>query len=194
MILKKHNFLLIKFYILFNTIFVLGCVKKGPCEGEFNPTNHDFDSSVAFKNQIFHSEFDTITFLLYESLLQRRDTMNADINIGGGADCQVGMEYMMELEDTAGSRIAFIYIGFMRNVTALYNSEIENKTKDFTFRSSVKYRDSEYFIETEADRLQEVNTGFIRTGNNGYLREISFLKGYMHQFIDSSGMLTPHKK
>jgi hypothetical protein len=140
---------------------------------------------MSFQDQIFFSENDTLTFVLIESLFQTADTMKADIN-GGGDDCKVGMEYMLELRDTSNVQTAFIYIAFMRNVTALYDAEIEKKTKAFTFRSSVKYSDSDYFLETEIDKLKDLDSVFYETKNDGFLSRISFRNGNVHQFIDSS--------
>ena len=187
MINSKQHFFWNSSLIVMLSLILITCVKKGPCEGEFNPSAHNFDSSTTFQDQIFFSENDTLTFVLIESLLQTADTMKADINMGGGDDCKVGMEYMLELRDTSNVQTAFIYIAFMRNVTALYDAEIEKKTKAFTFRSSVKYSDSDYFLETEIDKLQDLDSVFYETKNDGFLSRISFRNGNIYQFIDSSG-------
>ncbi len=187
MINSKQRFFWNSSLIAMLLLILITCVKKGPCGGEFNPSAHNFDSSMTFQDQIFFSENDTLTFVLIEPLLQTADTMKADINIGGGDDCKVGIEYMLELRDTSNVQTAFMYIAFMRNVTALYDAEIEKKTKAFTFRSSVKYSDSDYFLETEIDKLQDLDSVFYETKSDGFLSRISFRNGNVYQFIDSSG-------
>lgn len=186
MINSKQHFFWNSSLIAILSLILTTCVKKGPCGGEFNPNAHNFDSSMTFQDQIFFSENDTLSFVLIESLLQTADTMKADINVGGD-DCKVGMEYMLELRDTSNVQTAFIYIAFMRNVTALFDAEIEKKTKAFTFRSSVKYSDSDYFLETEIDKLQDLDSVFYETKYDGFLSRISFRNGNIYQFIDSSG-------
>ena len=191
MVILKLRYSLISFFIF--AALLISCIKKGDCGAEFDAELHGFDTSFAFHNQMFYSDNDSMEFEVVEPLLNMRDTMTADINLGG-SDCEVGMSYGIWRIVSGKKSREYILVWFMANVTALGDKKIQEKTKDFTFRVSTECGDGCSFFEQEVNNLKEVNLELTDVDEKKFIERISLKEGYVYQFEDSTGVLWTSSK